>query len=380
VQQLSNDVIKELLAAHQPPCISLYQPTHRRRPDTAQDPIRFRNLLAEIEKSLRQKYPQREVRPLLSRFRTYERETAFWDRQLDGLAMFASPDSFRLVQLQRPVPEVAVVADSFHLKPLLRIAQSADRYQVLCLSREHVALHEGNRYALDPVELEDVPGSLTEALGDERTEPHLTVSSYGGAGGVGMRHGHGSKADEDDIDLERYFRAVDRALLNQLSAAPGLPLVLAALTHHQPVFRRISRNPNLLDVGIELHPDALDTERLRAEAWKIFEPVYRSRLTAAADRFRLARSRGAGADDLPQVAQAAVQGRIDLLLIDAERHIPGKLDDAAGLAEPGPGADPLLDDVLDDIAERVLAASGTVYVVPPDQMPSDTGVAATFRF
>jgi len=41
---------------------------------------------------------------------------------------------FRVYRLQRPVPELAIVADSFHTKPLLRILQSADRYQVLALT------------------------------------------------------------------------------------------------------------------------------------------------------------------------------------------------------------------------------------------------------
>jgi hypothetical protein len=228
VQQFTTEIITDLLAAHPAPCISLYQPTHRRRPDTAQDPIRFRNLLAEAERSLRQNYPGRDVRTLLSPLRAHERDSAFWDNQLDGLAIFAAPDSLRIVQLQRPVPARVVVAASFHLKPLLRITQSADRFRVLCLSREHVALHEGNRYVLDPVETGDVPRSLVEALGDERSEPHLTVSSYGGAGGPGMHHGHGSKKDEDDIDLERYFRVLDRALNKHLAGSPALPLILAA--------------------------------------------------------------------------------------------------------------------------------------------------------
>ena len=34
-----------LLATHQSPCVSLYQPTHRRQPDRRQDAIRFRNLI-----------------------------------------------------------------------------------------------------------------------------------------------------------------------------------------------------------------------------------------------------------------------------------------------------------------------------------------------
>jgi hypothetical protein len=380
VQQFTNEIITDLLAAHPAPCISLYQPTHRRRPDTAQDPIRFRNLLAEAERSLRQNYPGRDVRALLSPLRAYERDSAFWDNQLDGLALFAAPDSLRIVQLQRPVPARVVVAASFHLKPLLRITQSADRFRVLCLSREHVALHEGNRYVLDPVETGDVPRSLVEALGDERSEPHLTVSSYGGAGGPGMHHGHGSKKDEDDIDLERYFRVLDRALNKHLAGSPALPLILAALPHPQAGLRRISNPPNRGGAGNAPHPDSLDTERLRAAAWRILEPEYQSRLAGVAERYRLAQSRDAGSDDVAQIGPAAVQGRVELLLVAAESHLPGRIDPATGAVTLGADADPELDDVCDDLAERVLATGGAVYVVPAELMPSQTGAAAIFRF
>lgn len=38
--------LRALLAPHEPPCISLYEPTHRSYPESSQeDPIRYRNLL-----------------------------------------------------------------------------------------------------------------------------------------------------------------------------------------------------------------------------------------------------------------------------------------------------------------------------------------------
>ena len=54
--------LAELASVHQPPCLSLYQPTHRGRPENQQDPIRFHNLVKELETSLRQKYPDVETR------------------------------------------------------------------------------------------------------------------------------------------------------------------------------------------------------------------------------------------------------------------------------------------------------------------------------
>jgi hypothetical protein len=46
---LTNEVSVELLSPHEPPCLSLYQPTHRRHPENQHDPIRFRNLVREME-------------------------------------------------------------------------------------------------------------------------------------------------------------------------------------------------------------------------------------------------------------------------------------------------------------------------------------------
>jgi hypothetical protein len=109
---------------------------------------------------------------------------------------------------------------------------------VLALSLHKVQLFEGGRTVLDPVELAPgVPRTMSAALGDEFTEPHSTVASYGGIGGghIAMHHGQGGKKDEIDGDAERFFRAVDRAVLEHHSNPSGLPLMLAALPEPQKI-------------------------------------------------------------------------------------------------------------------------------------------------
>src|SRR5690606_14797753 len=128
---VSVDRFVGLLDSHEPPCISLYQPTHRQHPANEQDPILFRNLLTKIDVSLRKKYPVREVRSLLDKFETVSHDLKFWNRPTHGLSIFCSPSKFEIFELQRPVRKLLVIADSFHTKPLTRILQSADRFQVL---------------------------------------------------------------------------------------------------------------------------------------------------------------------------------------------------------------------------------------------------------
>ena len=383
VDALDKDFAAGVLDGAEPPCLSLYQPTHRHHPENQQDPIRFRNLVKRLEESLLKKYPTSEARPLLEPFRTLGDDADFWNRTLDGLAVLGARDRFRVYRLQRPVLELALVAESFHTKPLLRIRQSSDRYQILGLTREAVRLFAGNRDALDEIApAPGVPRTLVEALGEQLTEPHRTVASYGGVGGghSAMHHGHGGRETELDIDTERFFRAVDRAIHEHHSKPSGLPLLLATLPEHRQLFHQVSHNPFLMPQGIDAHPDALPIDELRRRAWQVMEPHHRARLAALGEAYGAARSKGLGADELTEVARAVVAGRVGTLLVEAERVVPGRVDAATGDIELGTLADPELDDLLDDLGALVMKRGGQVVVAPADLMPSASGVAATYRY
>ncbi len=383
MRQLTISDVTGLSTGQEPPCISLYQPTHRHHPENQQDPIRYGNLLKEMESSLSHKYPAKEVRALLEKFQVLAKDGRFWNHRTDGLAILGSANTFQVFDLQRSVPELLVVAESFHLKPLLRVLQSADRFQILALNRHEAKLYEGNRYALDPVELTNMPSTLTEALGEELTEQHLAVASYGAGSGGGAApsvHAHGDKKDEVDIDRDRFFRSIDRGILEHYSRPSGLPLMLATLTEYHEPFRTISHNPFLMADGVKKNPEALSLDQLRAEAWQIVEPVYLKRLAELKDNFKVGQSRQLASDDLADVAKAAIAGRVGTLLVEADRQIPGKIDSATGRLVSKDLSDPEVDDTLDDLAEIVLRTKGEVVVVPAERMPSSTGVAATYRY
>ena len=373
---------RELLRPHEAPCLSLYQPTYRHHPDKDQNPIRFRNLTKTLEEELRRNYSAREVRPLLEPFHALADDREFWNHALDGLAVLSSPGMFRFYRLQRPVNELAVVADSFHTKPLMRILQSADHYQILGLNRKEIKLFEGNRDVVDEIELDSrVPQSITDALGEELTDAHLVIAPRAtGAGRTPIRQGSGTKTDEVDIDTERFFRAVDRAIHEHHSKPSRLPLILAALPEYHALFRRISHNPLLAPEGIDSHPDALGEDGLRKRAWELVAPYYLERLQSLIGRFAAAKAKGTAEEDLERAFVAASAHRITTLLIDADRHVRGRFDPATGRIELADAADTLMDDLLDDLGELVLKSDGEVVVVPGDRMPTRTGVAAIYGY
>lgn len=377
--RFDHDTATGILADPTPPCLSLYQPTHRRLTESDQDPIRFRNLVRELEAGLADRLPKAELAGILEPFHALAADRDFWNHNQDGLAVLATQDLFRVYRVQYPVQERAVVADSFHLKPLLRTLEATDRFQILGLTREEVSLYEGSAAGVDEVALHpDVPRTITDALGEQLSEPHLTVASYGGVGGgrTPMHHGKGSKEGEVDVDTERFFRVVDRAVTEHHSKTSGLPLILAALPEHHHLFREVSHNPNLIPESLPVHPDALGSlEELRDRTVDLFEPHRRARLAELTERFGSARANGTGDDDPAAVARAAAAGRVDTLLVEADREMPGQVDPTTGGIDQDGS-----DDVLDDLGQLVRSMGGSVLLVPEDAMPTRTGVAAIYRY
>lgn len=384
MNSLADDYAAGIFKSPEPPCLSLYQPTHRHHPDNVQDPIRFRNLMKELEEQLRQKYRNRDIQPLLAPFQSLAGDFLFWEHTLDGLAVFGAPNLFRVYRLQRPVPELAEVADSFHIKPLLRILQSADRYYIVGLNRQELKLFEGNRDALDEVELSpDIPRTVDEVIGENGREPETSAWTYRtGVNPSGVFQGQGGPDASSIVenDTERFFRAVDQAILDHYSRPANAPLLLAALPENQSLFRRISRNPFLVNEEIDVHPDDISLDELRNRAWRTVEPQYLERLAGLVDQFGAARAAGRGDADLVQVTRNAVTGRVGTLLVEAGRRIPGHINPTTGEIEFDEAMNPEIDDLIDDLAEIVLQNSGEVVVVPAERMPTKTGIAAIYRY
>ena len=362
--EIVKDFPDAIIFEEEGPFISLYQPTHRHSPGSKQDSIVFKNLIQRIENSLKLKHKMRDINSIMKPFYEIKNDKSFWNNTLDGLAILASPNRCIVYKLPRPVQELAIVTDSHHIKPLIRHFQSADKYQLLGLSRSEFALYEGNRYGFKKIEMTpETPRTVEEVLGKELTEPHQTHRSSGGAGGSSAFHGHGGKRDEVDKDIEKFFRYVDKFVLENYSKLSKSPLILVSLAEYHTIFKKISHNPYLMEEGIKDSYDSFDMNQLKENAWKIIEPTYLEKTKILVDSYEQARADSLGSDDLTEVAKAVLEKRVGMLLIDDNSLISGKYGDG-----------------LDNLAGLVFKSRGEVVVLPTERMPSDTGVAGTYRY
>lgn len=363
------------------PLISLYQPTHRSFPDNKQDPIVFKNLLRTIEHSLKPITGADVIDSIMRPFYELKEDKLFWNTTSDGIAVLASKNKCIVYNLHNPVKELAVVSNRFQIKPLIKAFQSTEHYQLLGLSRENFTLYQGNRNGFEEVAIsKDIPRTMKEVLGDQVSDSYLTHGSYAGASGPTMYHGHGDVKQEIDKDTEKYFRYVDSYVFETYSKPSKLPLILVSLTENYSEFKKLSNNPYLLEEGISKSIESLDMDELQKKARLMIEAINMEKIQKLAAAYAKAESELLGSSDLKQVAKAAYESRIETILIEEDKIIPGKIDYKTGKIKSGNIDHPDYDDVLDDLAEIVLSGGGTVFVLPKDKMPSTTGVAAIYRY
>lgn len=382
VKPLTNENLAELIGEQGHWCVSLYMPTHRSLPEAKQDPIRFKNLLRNAGSELEAKgLRASEIEEFLKPAQTLLGDPLFWRYQSDGLAAFLSANGFRSYRLPLSLKELSIVGDHFHIKPLLPLLRN-DRFLVLALSKNAIRLIEGTRYGASEVELENVPGSLTEVMGNYEFEEQLqfhTRAPQAGNGRAAVFHGQGSGIDDLKPRISEYFRRIDEGLRATLKDKQ-LPLVIAGVESLFPIYSEVNTYGKLLEEGIAGNPDLLSAEQLRQRAWEIVEPVFLSAREDAENRYHALAGTGRTSNDLREVVMAAYDGRVDVLLVTVGVQVWGRFNNEKRSVAAHEQRQPDDRDLLDICVVNTLMNRGSVYPVEPDGVPGNGLVAAVFRY
>lgn len=383
--KLDRKLIYELLRQRDYPCFTVMMPTHRIPPEREADPLQFKNLISELEGKIRVNGLDKQLH-LISQLHEVEQDRDFWNHQDAGLAVFVNPSYLKVVKVPVPLPALTVISDTFHVKPLYRYYQESGRFQVLVVGQDHVRLFEGDKFWLRELDLSGkVPGSMEEALGSELTDDHYNTASATGKGtnkqanqGTGhVIHGYMEKSQEKEIDASRFFRIIDEQILEHFSKPSGLPLILATLPEHRSLFREQSKNPLLMQHGIEGDVSHLSADELKAKAWEVYAIDHQEQIRSILDRQQLAESRNMSHSLLEDVALDAIDGKIDILLVEENRMIKGRILEERRQIEYLPSG---VDDVLDDLSAMVIEKSGRVILLPAEQMPHGGGAVSINRY
>ena len=358
------------------PCVSVFLPTHRAGPEVRQGPIRLKNLLRQAIKALQAdgvRAPM--IHSVLAPLWRLVDDGLFWQYQSDGLVLYSRLGWWRALRVPLEVPELAVVADRFHVSPLLPLLTGDGHFFVLALSQHQIRLLEGTRDRLEEVDLPGVPLGVRDALQGAEAQKQLQVyvADRGGVAARGIFSGHGSAGDVQKDQVLRYFRKVNRAL-REVLAGERAPMVLAAVEHLAPLWRQVTTYPHLVDQVLAGSPEELGLHELHARAWAVVEPLLRQAQHEAAARYHQLAGTGLTSRDPREIVRAAQEGRVEVLF--ADRQPTGVSGAASG---PSVNGDRALRDVLELAAVTTLVKGGTVYALAAGAVPGDGSAAAVFR-
>jgi hypothetical protein len=376
-------IISELAATTGPgSLVSIYLPTHRAGREIRQGPIRLKNLLRQAATELEETgMTATEAQERLAPATALLDNAHFWEHQADGLALFLGPDGLREFRCARHFDELCYVHDHFHLKPLLPLLRRETSFHVLALSLGDVRLFEVTDQAVVLMTLGDVPASLPDALGHDLEKSHLQhhAGSRPGGGREGsVFHGQGGGEDDREEEVIRFLQLVDARLEERLPP-DGTPLVLVGVEEILALFHKISKRPDLVPGGIRGNLESLDLTWLHQAAWDLARPVIEKDADRAAAAFVELRGTDRAAARLKDIAPALTTGRVESLLVAADRNLWGVLgeDGHVQVHRERERGDV---DLLDRLAVRGLQNGANVVARRASRLPDGTAAAAVLRY
>lgn len=298
------------LASLDSPVISIYMNTHAFGRSSAQDGVRFGDLVDDLARSLGRN-GNGDVKHLLAPLRTLARDDGFWQHQQGSIALFGNEQSWECFVLGDQGVETVAVNDTALLLPLVPHVIEAPPFLVLALSKNRVRLLECDAQVAVEADQGNIPVSFDDALRYEDPQAQLQFHS---PGGVSIAHGHGIGDEVAKERFDRFLRAVDRSLVAR-EKTPVRPLVLAAVDYTAARYRHLSKYPAILDAHLSGTPDRTSSQDLHHGALSLIRANERMTRTAEIERVRALVGTGNVETHADEIAESARAGRVATLFL-----------------------------------------------------------------
>jgi hypothetical protein len=374
--------IERLAAAGSGTHVSLYMPMVKAGKETRQNPTRFKNVLKRAREEFAAEGIERaEIERLLAPVEDYGADPEVWKRQDQGLAMFVSPEIFRVVNVPFEVDELVTAGPRFHLKPIVRLLLADSDFYVLKVGLGSATLYHGNRYALAPIEVPGMPAGMEDALKyDDVDTPHKTGQRMPGQHGAQSTamHAHATAEEKLNRDMDRYLRLLERSVSEYLNGSHE-PLVLAGTDYVLPIYREHNRYHGIVEHDIPANPNSLSESSLREATWHRLEPDYRERRRQAQERFNSFRGHGRTAEGVEETVPAAVQGRVQTMFARTTDPVWGTVSADRTQTEIHDRRQPGDIDLVDLSIVEALMHDADIHLDPEDTI-GDAVSAAILRY
>lgn len=391
IDRFTHDDLDRLAEYEGPHAVSIFLPTEVAGREVRQNPLRLKNLMKQAGDQLERRGlggPEAERR--LAPADALLDDAEFWNRQGDGLALFLGDGVTWRWRLPRPFSQRVVADQQFYLIPLFPVVADDARFFVLALSPKSIRLLECTRCSQFERRIPDLPETFEEIRRhwDVQSQLQYHTGAAPGEAAAGRAadraavfHGQGAGGDDADrkIGLTECCRVVEKQV-GRVLAEERAPLVLACDDNLLGIYREVNRYSRLPETPLNGSPDDIKPEELRRRAWTVVEPEVEAPKSRARVAFGEAAAKDRGSDQLDQVLPAAAEGRVDTLLVAEEAECWGRFDPAGRQVHVGASEAGGDRELCNLAALDTFTRGGRVVVMPGEEMPSDSPLAAVFRY
>ncbi|MEN1761269.1 hypothetical protein [Anoxynatronum sibiricum] len=385
MKPFTKEELRELMEMGEEPSVSFFLPTNPVSTESQQNRIKLKNLLRQAEDQLKESgYRPSDIEKLLQPVDTLLNESLFWSHQQEGLAAFVNRRLFRYYRLPHAFEELAEAGRQFHLKPLLPLLTQDFQFYLLTLSQNQIGLFQCSSTHIYPLDLDGIPESLDEAMRYDQPEKQLqfstrTPQSGGGEMRAAAFHGQGIGMENTKKDLLQFFHKVD-AGIQQKMATPGAPLMLAGVDYLFPIYREANTYPHLMENGIAGNPEELTPQQLHQQALELVAPLLKEAQLKGLAQYAELDGTGRTARETGDIVAAAQHGRIETLFVAKGAQQWGSFSPETQEVVLVDAPSPDHEDLLNMAALQAYLNGGTVFLLSPDEMPSDSHLSAIYRY
>ncbi len=272
---------------------------------------------------------------LLKSLTTYPRRL---DHITGNVGIFRTEDLFQVINLPVAVQTSCFIADSFHVKPLLRWCQEDQDFLLLGVTPQSVHLFSGNQRSFHQID-------SFHCLNLEADQVELAAWLQGY-----LRSRKDRQTFRVFVAGQEELTGVVRTTISHLNCST---------THIAALFSEPLANQTCAQVR----------EFLKTESLQTAERFLRD-FADESDGLRIRKN-------IFEISRAATQGRVTKLVVCDNLNIFGKIDPGSGGLSLHPfDQDHEDDDILDDLAQIVLSRGGEVLVAPSEKIPNARPVLA----
>lgn len=377
------------LATHEAAtCVSVYLPTHSSGVEVNEkhDVITFKTNLQKARQELENRgMDQASIEKVLKKGFELLNNEDFWKNQSEGLAVFLSETTIKIVKLPVKFKEELIVNTSFFLTPLIPFMKARKPYYLLVLSKHDARFYEGDAYGLKEKVVEGLPNGMDDVIRYEEKSGKQLMRRAGASAGPSATeganfHGHGAGLADDDSYLEQYLKEVDQTLWKEVLATQNYPLVIAAVDYVLATYKQISKYKYIWKENLTGNFEYEDKNALFEKVKAKLESYFKEDTRKALLNYYNNSATGLTSSIPEDVIPASFYGQISDLFVLKDAHIWGLFDEMENKLVVHDGKQNDDECLINKAIIKTIQNGGDVHLLPKEKMPADSKIAGFYRF